>query len=110
MRHAAGVTLATAARSRAATALPVLGLGGALAVATFLAYRTKREMSILGNADRLLLEILGFWLAWAVAVALLRRTARDRPARQVLLVPRARPAQRARGGLQDRRAQRDQLD
>jgi hypothetical protein len=54
----------------------------ALAVATFLAYRTKREMSILGNHDRLLLEIMGFWVAWAVAVAFLRRT----PARRVLLL------------------------
>jgi hypothetical protein len=54
----------------------------ALAAATFLAFRTKREMSILGNADRLLLEILGFWVAWAVAVALLRRV----PARRVLLL------------------------
>ncbi|MDP9436575.1 MAG: DUF2029 domain-containing protein, partial [Actinomycetota bacterium] len=54
----------------------------ALAVATFLAYRTKREDSILGNHDRLLLEILLWWLAWAVAIACLRRTT----SRQVLLV------------------------
>ena len=49
------------------------GLVVALAVATFLAFRTTREGSILGNADRLLLEIMGFWAAWAVALALLLR-------------------------------------
>lgn len=69
-------------RSGWATAGVVL----ALAVATFLAYRTKREMSILGNHDRLLLEIMGFWAAWALAVAFLRRAARGTSPRRVLLL------------------------
>jgi hypothetical protein len=58
----------------------------ALAVATFLAFRTTREMSILGNADRLLLEIVGFWVAWAAAVAFLRRVGQVLPAHHVLLL------------------------
>ena len=72
VRHAAPVTPPLPAAPRAA-APRVVGVVLALAAATFLAYRTKREMSILGNADRLLLEIMGFWVAWAVAVACLRR-------------------------------------
>ena len=56
----------------------VAGVVLALAVATFLAFRTTREGSILGNSDRLLLEILGFWVAWAVALACLLRTELDR--------------------------------
>lgn len=51
----------------------LLGAGAAVAVGTFLAWRTTQENSILGNADRLLLEILLWWLAWAVAIACLRR-------------------------------------
>jgi hypothetical protein len=54
----------------------------ALAVGTFLAWRTTQENSILGHHDRLLAEILLWWVAWAVAIACLRRTG----ARQVLLV------------------------
>jgi hypothetical protein len=54
----------------------------ALAAATFLAWRTTQERSILGNHDRLLLEILAFWLAWAVALVCLRRV----PPRRVLLL------------------------
>ncbi|MEX2290010.1 MAG: glycosyltransferase family 87 protein, partial [Mycobacteriales bacterium] len=54
----------------------------ALAVGTVLAWRTTQENSILGNADRLLLEILAWWAAWAVGIACLRRTT----ARGVLLV------------------------
>jgi hypothetical protein len=58
----------------------------ALTVATFLAFRTTREGSILGNSERLLLEILGFWAAWAVAVACLLRTRLDRRQLLVLVV------------------------
>ena len=65
---------------RAATAGVLL----ALAVATFLAFRTTREGSILGNSERLLLEIMGFWAAWAVAMFCLLRTGLSR--RQVLLL------------------------
>lgn len=54
----------------------------ALVAATFLAWRTTQEMSILGNHERLLVEILLWWLAWAVAVACLRRV----PPRRVLLL------------------------
>ena len=54
----------------------------ALGAATVLAWRTTQEMSILGNHDRLLVEILLWWLAWAVAVGCLRRV----PARRVLLL------------------------
>jgi len=60
-------------------------LRGALAavtISTFLAYRTTQENSILGNSGRLLLEIMAWWLAWAVGIACLRRTG----ARQVLLI------------------------
>ncbi|MCW2615602.1 MAG: hypothetical protein JWN08_2596 [Frankiales bacterium] len=39
-----------------------------------MAYRTTQEMSILGNHDRLLVEIMVWWLAWAVAIACLGRT------------------------------------
>ena len=46
----------------------------ALALGTAMAYRTTQENSILGNHDRLLLEIMLWWVAWAVAVAGLRRT------------------------------------
>lgn len=58
------------------------GAVGATAVGTFLAWRTTQENSILGNHDRLLVEILLWWLAWAVSLACLRRST----ARQVLLV------------------------
>lgn len=58
------------------------GAVGATAVGTFLAWRTTQENSILGNHDRLLLEILLWWVAWAVSIACLRRST----ARQVLLV------------------------
>jgi hypothetical protein len=58
------------------------GAVAALAAGTFLAWRTTQENSILGNHDRLLAEILLWWLAWAVAIACLRRSS----ARQVLLV------------------------
>lgn len=85
MRHAAAVKRATPIprgtptdRALAGSADPrrwAIGVLLALAAATFLAYRTKREMSILGNGDRLLAEILLWWLAWAVALACLRRTA-----------------------------------
>ena len=44
-----------------------------LAAATVLAYRTKREMSILGNGDRLLTWIMLWWVAWAIALVCLRR-------------------------------------
>lgn len=50
------------------------GTAGALAVATAMAYRTTQEMSILGNHDRLLVEIMLWWAAWAVAIACLART------------------------------------
>ncbi len=58
------------------------GAAAATAVGTFLAWRTTQEHSILGNHDRLLAEILVWWLAWAVSIACLRRSS----ARQVLLV------------------------
>jgi hypothetical protein len=58
------------------------GALAALAVGTFLAWRTTQENSILGNHDRLLAEILLWWVAWALAIGCLRRTG----ARQVLLV------------------------
>jgi len=45
-----------------------------LAAATVLAWRTTQERSILGNHDRLLVEILAWWLVWALAIACLRRT------------------------------------
>ena len=54
----------------------------ALVSATFLAWRTTQERSILGNHDRLLVEILLLWVAWAVALACLRRSG----GRHVLLV------------------------
>ena len=50
-----------------------LGAGASLALAVAMAYRTTQEMSILGNHDRLLLEIMIWWAAWAVAIACLRR-------------------------------------
>jgi hypothetical protein len=68
------------ARRRAAT----VGVLLALAVATFLAFRTTREGSILGNSERLLAEIMAFWVAWAVAVACLLRAGLSR--RQVLVL------------------------
>ena len=46
----------------------------ALGAGTVLAWRTTQENSILGNHDRLLGEILAWWVAWAVAIACLRRT------------------------------------
>jgi hypothetical protein len=49
------------------------GVLTALALGTFLAHRTTREGSILGNDGRLLVEITGFWVAWAVALACLLR-------------------------------------
>ena len=58
------------------------GVVVALVAATVLAWRTTQEMSILGNHDRLLVEILMWWVAWAVAIALLRRV----PARRLLLL------------------------
>jgi hypothetical protein len=54
----------------------------ALALATFLAWRTTQENSILGNTARLLAEILGWWVVWAVALACLRRST----SRHLLLV------------------------
>ena len=51
----------------------LLGALGATAVGTLLAWRTTQEMSILGNHDRLLLEILLWWAAWAVGLACLVR-------------------------------------
>ena len=47
---------------------------GALAVGTAMAYRTTQENSILGNHDRLLLEVMLWWAAWAVSISCLRRT------------------------------------
>jgi hypothetical protein len=52
----------------------LLGVVGALVPAVVLSWRTTQEQSILGNHDRLLLEILAWWVAWAVAIACLRRT------------------------------------
>ena len=46
----------------------------ALALATVMALRTTRENSILGNHDRLLVEIMVWWAAWALGIAGLRRT------------------------------------
>jgi hypothetical protein len=60
----------------------LVGAGAAVAAGTVLARRTTQENSILGNADRLLVEILLWWLAWAIAIACLRRSG----ARHVLLV------------------------
>ena len=59
------------------------GLLASLATSTFLAWRTTQENSILGNHDRLLAEILLWWLAWAVGIACLRRAS---PRRLLLLV------------------------
>jgi len=39
-----------------------------------MAYRTTQENSILGNHDRLLLEVMLWWAAWAVSISCLRRT------------------------------------
>jgi len=50
------------------------GTGLAVAVGVALAYRTTQENSILGKHDRLLVEIMLWWLAWAVALVCLRRT------------------------------------
>ena len=61
----------------------LLGAGGALVPATVLAWRTTQENSILGNHDRLLLEILLWWVAWALAIACLRRAG---PRRLLLVV------------------------
>lgn len=52
----------------------LVGLLLALSTSTFLAWRTTQEQSILGNHDRLLVEIMAWWVAWAVAIACLRRT------------------------------------
>ena len=52
----------------------VAAVAAALAVGTAMSYRTTQENSILGNHDRLLLEIMAWWVAWAVAIACLRRT------------------------------------
>ncbi|MDQ3611674.1 MAG: hypothetical protein M4D85_08760, partial [Actinomycetota bacterium] len=49
------------------------GSGVALAVGVAMAYRTTQENSILGNSDRLLTEIMVWWLAFAVALICLRR-------------------------------------
>jgi len=57
----------------------------ALAVGTAMALRTTREHSILGNHDRLLVEIMVWWAAWAVAVAGLRGTSPRTGLRLVLL-------------------------
>ncbi len=46
-----------------------IATSGALALGVAMAYRTTQENSILGNADRLLVEIMVWWLAWAVAIA-----------------------------------------
>lgn len=52
-----------------------LAVGGvAVAVGVAMAYRTTQENSILGNHDRLLAEIMLWWLAFAVALTCLRRT------------------------------------
>jgi len=51
-----------------------LGTTAALAVGTAMAYRTTQENSILGNHDRLLVEIMAWWAAWAVSISCLRRT------------------------------------
>ena len=51
-----------------------LGTTAALAVGTAMAYRTTQENSILGNHDRLLVEIMLWWAAWAVSISCLRRT------------------------------------
>ena len=51
-----------------------IATSGALALGVAMAYRTTQENSILGNADRLLVEIMVWWLAWAVAIACLTRT------------------------------------
>jgi hypothetical protein len=67
-------------RGRVAT----IGVLLALTAATFLAFRTTREGSILGNSERLLLEVMVFWVAWAVALACLLRTGLSR--RRVLLL------------------------
>ena len=58
--------MAPGRRWTAATAL-------ALAGGTAMAWRTTQENSILGNHDRLLAEILLWWLLWAAAVACLQR-------------------------------------
>ena len=50
------------------------GSGVALAVGVAMAYRTTQENSILGNSDRLLVEIMLWWLAFATALVCLRRT------------------------------------
>jgi len=50
------------------------GTGLAVAVGVAMAYRTTQENSILGNHDRLLVEIMVWWLAWALALTCLRRT------------------------------------
>ncbi|MDQ3502741.1 MAG: DUF2029 domain-containing protein, partial [Actinomycetota bacterium] len=51
----------------------VIGGGVALSVGVAMAYRTTQENSILGNHDRLLVEIMVWWLAFAVALICLRR-------------------------------------
>jgi hypothetical protein len=49
------------------------GTGLAVAVGVAMAYRTTQENSILGNHGRLLVEIMVWWLAFAVALICLRR-------------------------------------
>ena len=51
-----------------------IGAGASLLLAVAMAYRTTQENSILGQHDRLLLEIMLWWVAWAVALTCLRRT------------------------------------
>ena len=56
-----------------------VGTGLALALATAMALRTTQENSILGNHDRLLVEIMVWWLAWALALTCLRHTSAREP-------------------------------
>ena len=75
MRQSSRVTLPTRASGDASPGRRwAAGVTLALVAATFLAYRTKREMSILGNGDRLLAEIMLWWVAWVLALVCLRRT------------------------------------
>ncbi|MFP5220438.1 MAG: glycosyltransferase 87 family protein [Actinomycetes bacterium] len=63
-----------------------VGVVVALAGATYLAFRTTREGSILGDHDQLLADIMGFWVLWAVALGCLLRARLSRRRLLLLLV------------------------
>lgn len=72
------------AAATAGTVIARAGLAVALIAGTVLAALTSREGGILGAPDRLLAEVLGMWVTWAVALTCLLRA--RLPARGLVLV------------------------